>query len=309
MSTFTITVGGDSQTDIQAGYGVEAWNVWGARLADALSLGNKNRFRPRIFGLSGDTSAQLIARAGAMLYYDIPTVAGIAIGINDTNASIDAAGTTLNNRVLIMGLKHGARGDGDSIVISVANVAALPSMAEPGARYVVISDSSTTGGAAARQGQAATIAGTASGPTVWECRYPIAGEPGWGRVATSATAPTAVKKILVVGAPYTNWTTGGDTPSTPNAARLLVRNAQAGAVTAENVTVAGQPSVVFVDVYAFMRQRIVDGKDPDFSVVAYDQTRSWHASLNNQHVNAYGHALTAQAADVAARAAWTSLFV
>jgi hypothetical protein len=87
-----------------------------------------------------------------------------------------------------------------------------------------------------------------------------------------------------------------------------VRNAQLAAVTAENVTVAGQPSVVFVDVYAFMRARIVAGTDLDFSVVAYDQTRSWHAQVNNQHYSAYGHALTAEACDLAARSAWPTLF-
>lgn len=308
MTNRILTVGGDSQTDIQAGYGVEAWNTWGPRLADAITLGNKDKYRSRVFGLSGDTSAQLLARAGMMLYYDIPYIAAVAIGINDPNASIDANGTTLNNRAIILALKHGAKGDGENLAISVASQSNLPVMAEPGSRYVVLSDTSTTGGAAARQGQAATIAGSASGPTVWECRYPLAGELGWGRVANSSTAPTATKKILILGAPYTNWTTGGDTPSTPNAARKVIRDAQKAAVTAESTNTSDGPSVVFVDVYEFMRQRIIAGTDPDFSVAAYDQSKSWHASQNNQHVNAYGHALTAQAADISARSAWPSIF-
>jgi hypothetical protein len=308
MTLHTLAVGGDSQTDVQAGWGVEAWNVWGVRLAEALSLGSQDRYQARIFGLSGDTSAQLLARAGNMLYYDIPEIAAVAIGINDTNAAIDAAGTTLNNRAIIMGLKHGARGVHRALAISVTSADSLPATANPGDRLVVVTDSSTTGGAAARRGQAARIGGSVTGPTVWECRYPLSGEAGWGRVATSATTPTAVTKIMVVGAPYTNWTAGGDTPSTPNAARKLVRDAQAAAVAAENVNIGGQPTVILADVYAFMRQRIVDGKDPDFSVTAYNQARSWHAQVNNQHYSAYGHALTAEACDLAARSAWPALF-
>lgn len=307
MTLRTLGAAGDSQTDAQAGWGVEGWNVWPARLAEQLTLRSTDTYQARNLGLSGDTSRLLLDRFGQTMKFGVPDIGVVAIGVNDPGASITAATTQNNIRSAIMALKHRARGNGIDMSVSVAGQASLPAVAEHGSRYVVESDTSTVGGTAAwGSGMAATVGGTATGPTVWEFRYPIAGEAGWGRIAKSTTPPTAVDQVIVLGAPYLNWTTGGDTPSTPDATRLATRTAQAAAATAENVTVGGVPTVVFADLYALMRDRIVAGTDPDFSTTSYDAARSWHTVQNNQHLNTYGHmlAVTSLAATITS-AGWS----
>jgi lysophospholipase L1-like esterase len=88
-----------------------------------------------------------------------------------------------------------------------------------------------------------------------------------------------VAKILVVSAQYQNFSSGGDTLATPYAAYVPVRQAQQAAASAENV--------VFVDLYNFLRNRIVNGLDTQGSF-------SWHYADGNQHFNAYGEDLVAQ---------------
>jgi hypothetical protein len=296
----TLTSIGDSQTDYTAAYGVRASDTWTAVLAKLLG----DDWRGRGFGISGDTSAQNLARADVLFQYDAPEIAVIAIGVNDPGASITTSATQANVQALIMAAKHKVVGRGAGLGggITVATAAALPAGGRLGERYIVLSDTSTTGGAAGfhpRHAATATGSVTADGNgqklAVWENRYPLAGEAGWGRVAKTGAAPTlGANKIVVVPPPYRNFTTGGDTPSTPLAANAAVRGALTAAVAAEAVSVGGQPTVIYSDLYAFMQARIQAGTDPDFSTVAYDQAKSWHYISNNQHYSAYGHALEAQ---------------
>jgi hypothetical protein len=85
---------------------------------------------------------------------------------------------------------------------------------------------------------------------------------------------------MVVSAQYLNFSTGGDTLSTPYASYVNVRNAQQSAANAH----AG---VVFVDLYSYLRNRIVNGQDTQGSF-------SWHVADANQHFNSYGCGLVAQ---------------
>lgn len=331
MTRKTIAVMGDSQTDVISSV-ADAWNVHGPVLSRILRHEGYKDYRTRVFGTAGDTTTQMLARAGRMFYFDTAEVGGIVTnfvdiayiygGVNDPGASITSATTTLNLRAMILMLKHGAKGDERSPIISVATQASLPYSGAIGRRYVVLSDTSTTGGVAASHTyEAATITGTvaSSGPSVWEYRNPLAGELGWGRIAVSSTAPTVVKKIIVVSTNYLNWTTGGDTPAggTPSGAPYssypAVRIAQQAAVTAEAVTIGGVPTVVYADLFNFQKSRILAGTDPNFSadttivpMVAYDQTKSWHVFQNNQHHEAYGHSLVAQCVRNAIPSAWLS---
>lgn len=308
MSKKTIALVGDSQTDTQYGNGVEAWNTWGPTLSHILNLEGFS-YRSRVFGVGGQTTTQGLARFGMVLRYDTPDAFGLAMAINDPPNSVTDATSVNNIRTMILAAKHGVRGDVNAQVVAVAGQANLPVQAEQGTRYVVQADTSTTGGAAALLPMhAATITGSvaAGAPTVWEVRDRRGGEAGWGRVAVSATTPTKVKKIFVVSPPYRNWTTGGDTPSTPATVVAQVRTNQQAAVTAENVNIGGVPTVIYVDLYNFLRSRIVAGTDPDFSTVTYDQTKSWHIAVNDQHLNAYGHLLCAAAVRAALPSAWVS---
>lgn len=303
----TLAALGDSQTDDQAGWGVDGFRTWVPVLADLLNR-QGCKVRGRSFGISGDTTTQALARVDDLLFYDTPDLALIYAGVNDPGASITQAGTQANLQAQIKALKHGAKGSGLGTGVTVADQTALPATGELGQRYVVLSDASSTGGAAAwHTSQAATITGAGgSAQTVWEYRYPLTGEAGWGRVATASTAPTAVKRVAVVSTNYLNWTTGGDTTGTPYATYATVRAAQQAAVTAENVAVGGVASVIYVDLYGFQRARILAGTDPNFAGGTYVQATSWHVADSNQHHNAYGHLLVAQSVLAALPAAWVT---
>jgi hypothetical protein len=302
--TARITAIGDSQTDLLAGYGSRPTQRWTPTLAAMLGA------RCRVFGKSGDTSTQALARADVLHMYETPDLGLIYIGVNDPGASISTATTQANVQAMVKVLKYGATGPGAGTggPCTVADQTALPASGRPGQRYIVLADSSTTGGAAAwANGQTATVTGAGgSTQTVWECRYPLAGEYGWGRVATATTAPTHCPRVVVVSTNYLNFTTGGDTLVTPYAAYATIRTALSAAVTAENVTVSGAASVVYADLYTFQKARIQAGTDLDFSAVSYDQTRSWHYTQNNQHHNPYGDQLVAQAVAAALPSAWTT---
>lgn len=311
MTKQTITAIGDSQTTLYNAYNVPAWLIWAPQLARLIKREGYD-VRARAFGNGGETAGQFLARADVISFYDTPFIVAINGGINDVATSVPTATTQANLQALIKAAKFGVKGSVNAVGnvatggITVPDQTTLPKTAESGDRFVVLSDTSTTGGQAAYStAHAATITGAVTGQTVWECRYPgQVGERGWGRIATAATSPTHATRIVVVGYGYQNWTTGGDTPSTPLAANATLRASQAAAVTAENVTISGRASVVFADVYASMKARILAGTDPDFSTVTYDGTKDWHAIQNNLHHNAYGHALVAQTTRAAFPAAW-----
>jgi lysophospholipase L1-like esterase len=87
-----------------------------------------------------------------------------------------------------------------------------------------------------------------------------------------------VKNILVVSTQYLNFSTGGDTLSTPYVPYADIRNVQQEA--------ANTHGVVFVDLFNFMRNRIVNGTDTQGSY-------SWHVADGNQHFNSYGCGIVA----------------
>lgn len=308
----TLVALGDSQTDFGAGFGVRPSETHTYKTAQLLG----SKWLGRGFGVSGNKTLDLLARLDVALMYDIPTIAIAAIGVNDPGTYTQAQ-TQANIQAMTMALKHGAMGPGAGLggPVYVADVASLPATGVAGQRYVVLSDTDTTGGVAAwhsthKANVTGSVAADGNGQkqAVWEFRYPQAGARGWGRVAITGSVPTVVKKIMVTAPPYRNFTTGGDTPSTALALNVAIRAAQSAAVAAENVVISGEASVVYCDLYAFLRARIVAGTDLDFSTVSYDQTKSWHYTLNDQHYSAYGHLLQAQkqAADI--QTAWPSLF-
>lgn len=88
-----------------------------------------------------------------------------------------------------------------------------------------------------------------------------------------------VSKIMVVSAQYLNFSAGGDTLSTPYANYVPVRQAQQDAANAH-------PGVIFVDLYTYMRDRIVNAQDTQGSF-------SWHVADGDQHFNSYGCGIVA----------------
>lgn len=306
---------------------------------------------PAVFGVSGNVSRQMLDRVGSLALDDIvgtaavPDVALVYGFPNDPaldGQAVDGSTWTYSQAVsqnwiqgLLLSLKHAAYGDaavgGGAFA---ATPAALPARGNEGQRIVVLSDTSTTGGAAALAGtgQAATITGTVagSGPSVWEFRRRQRGTGdyswGWGRIAVSSTPPTSCKRIVMIGTNYKNFATDGtdvtaagsagkrDTLATPEPWYAQIRAATKAAVTAESSTVGGLPTVVYGDLYTYQKTMITGGTFPssgtpaladtyaagfvpDFSGGAtYDANRDWHYANSNQHHGDVGHEIVARVA-------------
>lgn len=187
--------------------------------------------------------------------------------------------TRRNLRAMVKWLKFGCRG-------CYRSQADLPAGGANGDRYVVLNDTSSTGGQAALTGQAATISGaaTAGDPTVWEYRNGRTGELGWGRIAVAGTPYDAARgcnRIVIMGQHYLNWSSGGDALASPYA----LWDASTG-IRAEQSAAAAAEGVVYGDLYAYLRQRIVDGKD-----VQGDY--AWHYANSDVHFSQYGASLVA----------------
>lgn len=228
--------------------------------------------KARNFGISGNTTAQMVARMTDLNRFDTPDIGIIYAGANDAAGGITNR-TETNLRILIKGFKFGATN-------AVATEASLPASGIPGTRYVVEVDGGLNGGAASYGGFATTLTGAGGGAmTVWECRNQRGSTNGWGRVAIQTTAPTHCSRIVIVGMHYLNYSTGGDSSSTP-VSYPGIRTYQQNAVTAENGNGA---TVIYVDTYALMRALIVSGQETQGSF-------SWHYADSNTHLNALGNA-------------------
>jgi lysophospholipase L1-like esterase len=100
-----------------------------------------------------------------------------------------------------------------------------------------------------------------------------------------------VEKLIVIGPGLLNWEQPAESaPALQNVGDVLAR-------------VADSHGAAFVDLAAFLRNRIDGGQDPDFARVPYRQSRSWHLADGDPHFNAYGQRLVA-AALLAAIADW-----
>lgn len=177
----------------------------------------------------------------------------------------------------------------------------LPAAGLPGDRYVVLYDTSSTGGAAAQSQQTATVTGSVASddPTVWEYRNGKSGVAGWGRIAKVGTAYDSARgcnRIVIVGNHYLNYSSGGDQLATPLAVYddvTGIRSQQAAAATAEGV--------VFANLYDFLKSRIEAGTDTQGDY-------AWHYADGNVHLNAYGNNLVAEHLyqTIAAQSGWVS---
>ncbi len=94
------------------------------------------------------------------------------------------------------------------------------------------------------------------------------------RAWIQAVSAAGVPDIYVVGAHYLNFASGGDTTEGEQSLRAALRSKQLAAATAESVT--------YVDTYAFMRQRILDG------FVAQGDWAVWHQGAADTHLTAAG---------------------
>jgi hypothetical protein len=243
-------------------------------------------------GKNGNTTTQMLARVSRMTMYGRPSLAVVFGGVNDPGNGIAAATTTANLRAMVKYLRNGAAG-------TTATYVGLPTGSVAGTRYVVTSDTSTTGGLNPSAGSVAhpTVTGPAAGVRVWESRNTLGGEAGWSRVADLPAAERPVDRFILVGPQFLNYAVGGDTAAAggshagQNATYLGVHNAVAAAATAEGVP--------YCDFYDFQQKRILAGLDAAASA-------TWHVAPQDQHLSVYGEDLAARAVlqTLTAQAGW-----
>lgn len=244
------------------------------------------RNRGRSGNTTANTSPNMMYRSGWFFANGVPELAIIFGGANDPGNSISTSATTQNLQAMIKAVKFGvAATSGAGYVAGQAN---LPASIAPGTRYVVLSDTDSTGGAVAASGQTPTISGAVSADSagntqaVWESRNGQAGVLGWGRVAVASTLPDQCSRIIILSMHYLNFSSGGDTLS----ADYATYNATTGVRVAQ-VAAAAAEGVVYADQHAFFKSRIQAGIDAQGSF-------TWHYADSNQHLNVYGNELIAQ---------------
>lgn len=266
-----IAITGDSMClNEEAALSIGSGRQWPTILNDLL-LAAGCHVAVRNYGRSGADSSgdnyYLLYRHNWTLYPRVPEVTVIWIGTNDYNHGLSTAQTTANVETAILWSLWGCAG-------YAATESALPSGSPPGERRVVAADS-THGNAHA----------------VWKAVDLRGGTDGWRYLAgLGDEADGGCPKILVVGMHYRNFyaapkdvTTGGVTTWEQHYEDTRV--ALQAAVTACAV---GNAGVVYWNIGQVFAQRIIDGLDTQGSF-------SWHPADGNQHLNAYGNQIAAQA--------------
>lgn len=239
------------------------------------------------FGVAGSNTTQMLASIGELLQWDgglrrfrsIPDIVCIGTGGNDSGDGINQATSAANVVAMVRYLRNGCKD-------SVSGQASLPA-AEwmPGDRMLVLSDTSTTGGVAPPTGAAhATVTGTVTGPTIWECRNGLAGESGWSRVADLDAADRVVNRFILFSPHFINTTSGADTyaagsHSGQRAAYLQAHDAMESAQTTLGGTAEG---VEYVDLYLRFQELLAS---PGWDTVA---SGGWHYLPTDVHLNPHG---------------------
>jgi len=269
--------------------GQSALNSWIGNIITITSGTGINQTNT-IIGFTYDTAANRGIATVKDTWTTIPDATSVYSIAISTEQNI-----TANLQALCKMYKYAVVGQdaGLGLGLSFYSQTQLPANGSDGQRYVIMNDTSTTGGAVNNiLSQNTRVTGDySSSPiqSVWEFRNSQAGELGWARVAINSTPAftNGVSKVMIVTNNYLNWTSGGDNynvdtnTGTQFNAYIRVRNAC--------ITAAANESVVLVDLYAFQSRLIkVLGETTQGS-------NSWHYATNNQHHNQYGHGTVARA--------------
>lgn len=241
--------------------GVRPDEMWPAQTAKLLRDLGAN-CKALNYGLNGDTSGTQVSKVGVLnrisscFWYGeqriVPELVVILVGTNDTDPSVTAQA---NIEACIIALKNKCvdpqKSDTNGLINAVVtNPSNLPAGKPTGTRYLVKSDNSTTGGiASADPDGPTTLTGTLTGPRVWYCRSPQAGESGWSRITP---LNDGVSRIVVMSYGWLNYSGGGDTLA-GGESHAVERAAQSAAATAQ--------SVVFYDPRIYMRTFVNSGAE------------------------------------------------
>jgi hypothetical protein len=224
-------------------------------------------FIMRGYGIGGNTTAQMVARFGAMTQYEVPNIGILYGGANDGNGATTVNGTATTTSVPLQAGLGTLYGAGSWIQVAGASAQVL----------------SVSGDTLTLTAATALASAPASGAAVAiDTRRNLA---QMGKLLLAA----GCKRMLVHGQHMKNWATGqgGDTLTTEESYYASCRVAQQGAVA--DLVTAGADAV-YVDNLAAMRALISSGAEAANS-------NCWAPILNNQHLNC-----TRTRADAAGRA-------
>lgn len=224
------------------------------------------------FGSSGDTTGQMLVRVGKITsLHGVPTVAVIYGGANDSQyASTVQASPTPTSTVFAVAAGKGANYQ-PGTYLTVGGVSALIAS--------VSTDTITL--ASALAGGAPAVGAT------------VAIDTQTNLTAIGNAIRTAGCTRIVYGLMhYYNYSSGGDTHSTPLTANVTMRGLQSAAAAA----VTGAVTCNF---WNYMDNLIQTG-------AAVQGSYSWHVLDSNVHLNAAGELILAQAlyATIAAQTGW-----
>lgn len=228
---------------------------------------------------------------------DATSVYSVAIPDSTTMQSIQQA--------MIKALKYNVRGNATGGLVHVWSQTQLPAGGRIGQRYIVMEDSSNTGGVTnIISGMHATITGDYSASikqSVWEFRNPLTGDKGWGRVAIAGTTLFAegTPYIFTMGAAYLNYGTGGDNYNTNTSTGTQFTQNVAPRAAAKAAALAEGTN--YIDLYDYESKLInggtYEGVTVASEVVQGDALFHWTQTTPfNQHYSEYGHYVTAKAA-------------
>lgn len=278
--------------------------------------------RDRNFGISGNTSDQVLARIHKAYKLEYPDLAIIWTGAND-------GGVGATTTAKLKDIARCLRGSPQYPTLTAS--ASGGSLATGSYNYKLTTID--VAGNESYPGPAANADAAVTGPTgsvllAWNPVRDAAGYKVYGRTSsgygliatldadatsfvdvggktTGAAPPTTnastigCKRIIILGHFYINLATGADTVGTPNSGNALLRAAQQQAVT--DLVAQGYADIVFGDQYAVMRQRVVDGLDLQAS-------SSWHITTSDSHLNPKGQSIVADTllATIMAQSGWLS---
>ena len=266
MAKRAIVAIGDSISYSLGGGGLVANQFYPARLQAAFAALGITDVIARNFGVSGNTTAQMIARMACLNQYETPYIGVIEGGIND-----------------------GA--NGSSVSGSGATTTSIPVQAGHGARF-------TVGGYVVINGQSRLV--TAISTDTLTVSPALSAAPTDATAVAHDTAANIVvlgqyllaagcSRLIVLDCHYMNWSSGGDNGASQNATYAAIRTAQAAAAATLGAT--------YVDAYNYMRALIADG--------TYTQgDYRWHIADSNVHLNAAGEQILSDAIIAAMPSAW-----
>lgn len=238
---------GDSHT-YNNSYGVTKAEFWPQVVTSRLG---SRLWLPRNFGVSGNSTAQMLNRIATTVAYGNPEIAIVEGGTNDVmaNTTVSASPSPTDTVFTVAAITYYAVNGWITVAGEQAQIQSI-------AGNQITLTAALAGGAPAT-GAAVTI------DTQKNLQEIIAYWQGLG-----------ITKVAVVGVHYLNYASGGDTTS--------VQQTLAGACRVLQAAAAAAKSVPYIDCYEQGRQLILAG------TYTQGDDLAWHVATSNPHLTAVG---------------------